>query len=249
MDESSQTVPTRKSAAPALRNSAGFAWASAGVGVLILTLSGVGWIQLANPIPPEGVLIVLALGFVPAALAMLIGLRNGLQARTKFSDQTFNRVHSSGIRMALTGLGLLVTGAAIFAGDCLRRETQKTKWVQEAQAAVEKELQTADRIPKDMRIRLGPFKGFTGQGVGGALWNIQGYAYLQADRDAHFANATIPVRIYVTEGKITNPGTAAIVIQDVQRESGSLYLNDAPLPKLPIEGLRIMVSHPVLRRL
>ena len=249
MDASDKDILMGKSSISALQNSAGFAWASSGLGVLILTLTGVGWIQLLDPVPPEGVFFLLALGCFPAALAMLIGLRNGIRAKKKLSDVASVHVRSSGICTALAGLGMLAVGVAIFTGDCWRRETQKTQWVQEAQVAVEKLLHAADRIPADMRVPLGSFTGLTGHGFGGAAWNIQGYEYLIADRDAHFANAKIPVRIYVTEGRKTNPGIAAIVVQAIKRDSSSLYLSDAPLPKRPIEGLRVTVSHPALGRL
>ncbi len=99
-----------------------------------------------------------------------------------------------------------------------------------------------------MKEHLGSFKGLTGRRIGGAAWNIQGYEYLVADRDAHFTNVTVPVRIYVTEGRKTNPSSHEIVVQSVSRDQ-SLYLNDAPLPQSPTEGLRIMVSHPQLKRL
>jgi hypothetical protein len=99
-----------------------------------------------------------------------------------------------------------------------------------------------------MKERLGSFKGLTGQRIGGAVWNIQDYEYLVADRDAHFTNVTVPVRIYVTEGRKTNPSSHEIVVQSVKRDQ-SLYLIDAPLPQDPTEGLRIMVSHPQIKRL
>ena len=48
-------------------NSSGFVWASVGLAITTLTLVGVAWIQLVDPIPPEGVFVLLALGGVPAA--------------------------------------------------------------------------------------------------------------------------------------------------------------------------------------
>jgi hypothetical protein len=145
-------------------------------------------------------------------------------------------------------LGILLIVITVFAGDYWRRHRQKRQWVSEAQAAVEYLLQTADRIPASMKERLGPFRGLSGQRIGGAAWNTQGYEYLVADRDAHFANVTVPVRIYVIEGRRTNPSSQEIVVQSVQRDQ-SLYLIDATLPQEPTEGLRIMVSHPLLKRL
>jgi hypothetical protein len=232
-----------------IRNSAGLVWASLGLAITTLTFVGVGWIQLVSPVPAEGVFFLLALGGFPAALAMVLGLWRGFRAKRELLVSASDPVHSSGIRIACIGLGLLSLGVALFAGDCLRRQSQKRQWVLESQAAVEDLLHTADRIPAGMRERLGPFKGLIGKRFGGAAWNIQGYEFLIADRDAHFANATIPVRIYVTEGRKTNPESHGIVIKTVERDQSSLYLNDAPLPKYPTEGLRIMVSHPDLKKL
>lgn len=216
---------------------------------MTLTFAGVGWIQLVSPIPTEGVFFLLALGGAPATVAMLLGCWRGFRAKKGLLATASDPVHSLGIRTALAGLGLLLLGVTIFAGDCLRRQSQQRQWVLEAQAAVEDLLHTTDRIPADMKERLGPFKGLTGQRFGGAVWNIQGYEYLQADRDAHFAHATIPVRIYVTEGRKTNPGSREVIVLEVRRDPSSLYLNDAPLPQRPTEGLRIMVSHPDLKGL
>ena len=87
-----------------------------------------------------------------------------------------------------------------------------------------------------MGERLGPFKHFTGQGFGGAVWNIQGFDYLRARREGHFENATIPVLFIVSEGRKTNAGNRDIVVMDVQVSTGK----DAQLI--------IMVSHPDLQK-
>lgn len=148
------------------------------------------------------------------------------------------------IRVVLVGLALIFAGIIwLFQSG----RTTQAKWIFEAQTAVEGILRTSNRIPAEMRERLGPFQHLSGEGWGRAVWNIQGYHYLQADRDAHFANATIPVRIYVTEGRKTSPESQEIMVKTVEKDQSSLYLIDAPRPKLPTEGLRIVVSHPDLK--
>ena len=230
------------------RNPAGRVWASLGFAILMLTFACVGWIQFAQSFPPEGVFFLLALGGTPAAAALAVGLWRGVRARRTLVSTASGPIHSSGVRVAVAGLALLATGVAIVAGDTLRRHSQNRQWIAEAQAAVEDVLVAADRIPADMRERLGPFQGLSGDGFAGASWNIQGYHYLFADRNGHFANATIPVRIYVTEGSVTNRGSHEIVVQKVERDR-QLYLEEAPVPKVPTEGLRITVSHPELKKL
>ena len=211
------------------RNSSGFVWASVGLAITTLTLVGVGWIQRVDPFPIGGVYSLLALGGGPAALVMLLGLWRGFRAKRELLASASGPICSTGIRIAVAGLGLLLLGVAIFAFDCWSRQEQEEQWVAEAQAAVAVLLQTTERIPGDMVTRLGPFQRFTGEGQFGPAWNIQGYHYKIADRDAHFANATIPVRIYVTEGRTTNQGNENLVVQKVNKVP--LYLQNAPIPK------------------
>jgi len=228
-----------------MQNSAGIVWASAGIVLLTLTFVGVGCVQASDPLPPEGVFALLALGGVPATIAMLMGFLRGFVAKKEFLDS--DSVYSSGIRRALFGLGLLSLGVALFAGDCWRRHVQKRRWMAEAQAAVEDVLHTADRIPEEMRERLGPFKSLDGQNfyrAGGVL----GGPNLRANRDAHFANATIPVRIWVRRlGKTTQRGQE-IVVESVERNQ-QLYLIYRGQPQGMTEGLEIWVLHPDYRRL
>lgn len=228
------------------RSSAGIVWSSVGTIILILTYISATLIQFANPLPPEGVFFLLILGGIPAALCLLLGLRRGYRTRRDLATTTSAPTYFPGIRIAIIGLGLLLVGIFISIGSIARSRTRNVQLITEAQSAVEKVLLAADRIPTDMRERLGSFKELTGEGYGGAVWNIQSYDYLMADRDAHFGNATIPVRFYVTEGNITNPGNQTIVVLKVERDQ-QLYLIEAPLPKVPTEGLRIMVSHPDLK--
>lgn len=154
------------------RNSVGFVCASLGLAILTLTLVGVGWI-LVDPVPPEGVFALLALGGVPATIAMLLGLWRSFLTKKEFLTSASGPIHSPGIRLALIGLGLLLIGIAIFAVDCVRRQSQKRQWITQAQDAVVDVLHASDRIPADMRKRLGPFRSLTGERYGGPSWNIQ----------------------------------------------------------------------------
>lgn len=230
------------------QNPAGLVWTLLGVAILTLTLAGVGWVRLTDPLPPEGMLALLGLGSVPAALALFVGLGRAYFAKRKLVASATGPVRSPGLRVAGVGLGLLVLGVAIVTADSWRGQRQQQQWVAEAEAIVEDLLRNADSIPEEMRERLGAFERLTGGGYGGAAWNIQGYEYFSADRQAHFANATIPVKIFVTEGRITNPGSREVVVQEV---AGDLLSLDAPMSKdTPIprgKGLRIMVSHPELK--
>lgn len=226
------------------RNSAGLVCASVGISILTLTFIGVGWVQFVDSLPPEGMVLLLALGGGPATIALVLGLRLGLQAKTKLSASTSDPICSSGIRVAGIGLGLLLLGAAFFGGDCIRREMQKSRWVAEAQVVVEEVLTAGSRIPTPLKERLGSFQSLTGVSHDGPSWNIEGQFYLIADRTASFANGTIPVRIYVTEGSKTNKGNVNIVVQTLEIQQ--LYLQDAPIPKVPMDGLKIMVSHPAI---
>ena len=225
-----------------MQNSCGSVWASLGFVIMVLTLVIVGWNQLPETIglPQEGVIFLLVSGGVPATISMLVGLWRGVRKRNELQATASVPICSSGIRIAVIGLGLLLIGVSVLAEDCVRKQANQKRWVSEAQNTVEDVLRSA-RIPADMSERLGPFKHFTGQGFSGAVWNIQGYDYLHADRDAHFERGRIPVRFYVTEGRVTNPGSRETVVMEVTKPS--LYSKGAPLP---IEGLHMMVSHPEL---
>ena len=225
-----------------MQNSCGSAWASLGFVIMVLTLVIVGWNQLPENIglPQEGVIFLLAAGGVPATIAMLVGLWRGVRKRNELRATASAPICSSGIRIAVIGLGLLLMGVTVLAADCVRKQANQKRWVSEAQVKVEDALRSA-RIPADTSERLGLFKHFTGQGFSGALWNIQGYDYLIAERDAHFEGGTTPVRFYVTEGRITNPGSRDTVVMEMTGDT--FYQTGA---SRPIAGLRFMVSHPEL---
>jgi hypothetical protein len=126
--------------------------------------------------------------------------------------------------VALAGAAAVV--GARLAGhlaDGRRRAADETRYVAEAQAALEAYLRgeagAGDPVPAGgptalsraaARDRFGELREITGQGYGHPVWNIQGYHYLDAQRTAVFARAAVPLKIYVTEGRKTAPGEAAV---------------------------------------
>jgi hypothetical protein len=105
------------------------------------------------------------------------------------------------------------------------------QWCAEAQAAVESWLRADTNnlfTPK-----YGKFVSLQGTGfVRSAVWNIQGYDYITLHRTGHFADGTIPVTIYVTEGAVTAPGQTTV---------GTPVLEG---PVTSAQGARIFISHP-----
>jgi cytochrome c-type biogenesis protein CcmH/NrfF len=238
------------SEASSVKNPAGVVWSSLGLALTTLILLGVGLVYLIN-LEPEFYSSVLFLLAGPlAALLLIVGLWRGVRAKKRLASDGYASSSSRGITAALGGLGLLLLGFALFwivaQLKYNQQHAREQRWVNEAQAVVEKLLEDGDQIPEPMRRRLGAFESLRGERFSGAVWNTQGYEYLIADRDAHFANATIPVRFYITEGQTTNPGSRDIVVKEL-RETEQLYLEDAPLPKLPVPGLELKVSHPDLK--
>jgi serine/threonine-protein kinase len=110
-----------------------------------------------------------------------------------------------------------------------RVERQETVWVSEAQAIVRDYL--ARNPDHSIPSQFGAFKQLTGKGHMFPPWNIQGYQYLSADRNAVFADGTVPLRIYVTEGRKTMPDSSSITVYRTGQSDGRL---------------EIFVSHPDL---
>jgi hypothetical protein len=106
----------------------------------------------------------------------------------------------------------------------------RVRWCAEAQAAVESWLRADTNnwfTPK-----YGKFVSLKGSGyVWPPAWNIQGYDYMTLHRTGHFADGTLPVTIYVTEGAITAPGQTNLGIPVL----------DGPVTA---QGARIFISHP-----
>lgn len=107
----------------------------------------------------------------------------------------------------------------------------RSQWCAEAQAAVESWLRADTNnlfTPK-----YGKFVSLKGSGyVWPPTWNIQGYDYVTLHRTGHFADGTLPVTIYVTEGALTAPG---------QTNLGIPVLDG---PVAGGQGARIFISHP-----
>ncbi|HLN32106.1 MAG TPA: hypothetical protein VK395_30525 [Gemmataceae bacterium] len=111
------------------------------------------------------------------------------------------------------------------------RIREETRMVDEAQAAVEKifreEKQEADdnqgapvKYNKEVTSnrnaiveKFGVLQSITGNGYLHPAWNIQGYHYLTAHRTANFSKGAIPLKIYVTEGRVTAPGKAVVYVR------------------------------------
>jgi hypothetical protein len=118
----------------------------------------------------------------------------------------------------------------------------------EAQTAVEQVLHTADRIPADMRERLGSFKELTTRDIGGPSWNIGAWRFLRTDGEAQFQNGVIPVRIYITRGEKTEGRNQEVSVEKVERNQ-QLYPFYRGITIEPTEGLEFLVSHPDFKEL
>src|ERR1039457_6971490 len=86
----------------------------------------------------------------------------------------------------------------------------KSSCAVEGQAAVEAYLRagaggafTNVAVGGGVFTNYGTFLRLEGSGYGGAVWNIQGYDYIQLHRTAYYSGDSFPMVIYVTEGRIT----------------------------------------------
>ncbi|HET7722118.1 MAG TPA: hypothetical protein VFK43_19260 [Acidimicrobiales bacterium] len=146
-------------------------------------------------------------------------------------------------------LGAATVGGIRLAGhlaETRRRAADETRYVAEAQAALEAYLRGApgdagprDGAPNDTTLdrataleRFGELREITGHGHGHPAWNIQDYHYLDAQRTARFAKATITLKIYVTEGRRTAPGEAAVRVTALHYDHSN--------------GMSAYVAHPEL---
>lgn len=134
----------------------------------------------------------------------------------------------------VTGFGpalMAMFCATILAPDILQAADVRTQWCAEAQAAVESWLRADTNnlfTPK-----YGKFVRLEGSGYQWPpVWNIQGYDYITLHRTGHFADGTIPIKIYVTEGAVTAPG---------QTNLGIPVLDG---PVTDAQGAGIFISHP-----
>lgn len=128
-------------------------------------------------------------------------------------------------------LMVMMAITTVFAPVIMPAADSRAQWCAEAQAAVESWLRADTNnlfTPK-----YGKFVSLKGSGyVWPPAWNIQGYDYIALHRTGHFADGTIPVTIYVTEGALTAPG---------QTNLGIPVLDG---PVTDVQGARIFISHP-----
>lgn len=130
---------------------------------------------------------------------------------------------------------LLLRWRGAAAATCLvwsaatRMET--SRWVREAEVALECMLRAGNNLPTGMGQRLGDFQRLTGEGrrVECAGLRLPHCSPLRA-----FRKRALHVVIFVTEGRVTNPGSQQVTLQSIEQHQA-------------LNGLRIMVAHPKLK--
>ena len=132
------------------------------------------------------------------------------------------------------GLGvgslLFILIVVIYCGH-LWRTRNDPRYAAEGQAAVEEYLRTnAASALKQLHETKdwGAFLRLEGGGFAYPVWNIQGYHFLDLRRTAYFTGGELPIRIIITEGRVTAPGLQTV---------GKPYVQDG----------MIFVSHPEVR--
>jgi hypothetical protein len=125
----------------------------------------------------------------------------------------------------------MIMWMALGSQDNQRQRRNDPVYAAEGQQAVEEFLRTdAASALKQLKVTndLGSFLRLDGTGFTYPSWNIQGYHFLDLRRTAQFSAGALPIRIIVTEGKVTAPGQ-----------------NTVGKPK--VENDMISVSHPDLQ--
>ena len=127
----------------------------------------------------------------------------------------------------------LVLGAALICGLSLRLIHLRTRdrCATEGQAAVQEFLRAGADGAFDT---YGKFRSLEGDGWYPPVWNIQGYEYLGLGRTARFERGSVQIKIFVTEGRKTAPGSAGIGRPKVTSMN-------------PMQGAILYVSHPDLK--
>lgn len=128
---------------------------------------------------------------------------------------------------------ILTLGVTILVGriNYRRQQRQDAQYAAEGQRIVEEFLKANDpTIPRQLGAtnELGAFLRLEGSGFIYPVWNIQAYHFLDLHRTAHFVGGALPIRIIITEGKVTAPGRETI-------------------GKPKIENGMIFVSHPEVK--
>ena len=123
-------------------------------------------------------------------------------------------------------IGVLLLGGVFALVVCGK---SKGRCAAEAQAVVETFLRTGGG---GAFTNNGLFLRLEGTGYYTPVWNIQGYYYLGLNRTAHFSRGSLPITIFVTEGRVTAPGLKTVGNPRIEELS---------------PGVRIFVSHPDLK--
>jgi hypothetical protein len=132
------------------------------------------------------------------------------------------------------GLGvgsLLLILIVVIYRNHLWRTRNDSRYAAEGQAAVEEYLRTnAPSALKQLHETKdwGAFVKLEGGGIAHPVWNIQGYHFLDLRRTAYFTAGKLPIRIIISEGRVTAPGLKTV---------GKPYVRDG----------MIFVSHPQVR--
>jgi hypothetical protein len=129
-----------------------------------------------------------------------------------------------------SGLVLLLSVVILWASfgslDKQRRTHDDPRYAAEGMQAVEEFLRTdATSALKQLSVTndLGTFLRLEGSGFLYPVWNIQGYHFLDLRRTAYFDRGAVPMRILVTEGRVTAPGLTNIGKPKV--ESGMIFVS------------------------
>jgi hypothetical protein len=128
---------------------------------------------------------------------------------------------------------LLVVTVLAVAGCGESKESIHARCAAEGQAAVEAFLR--NEAPAFFTNDLGSFVKLDGSGFYDPVWNIQGYYYLTLDRTGSFQRRRIPIRIFVTEGRLTAPGSTNVGRPRIEGVISKF------------QGARLFVSHPNLK--
>jgi hypothetical protein len=197
-----------------------------------------GWLSLAATVlswrllggrTRDDTFLVLPYGGFLSLVLLLIGLGRSIYSRRRRAEaeQTPPRGSRRGtVGFALAGLFCTAGGVGLWGIDHYHKVRQEAECLAEAQGAVEAYFE------KKPHPRLGVFRNMTGEGYNYPSWNIQGYQFLSADRNANFAGGSVQIRMYVTEGSKTAPGVEGVGTPRVESsgpEQVSIYVSHSRL--------------------
>ncbi len=230
-----------------VQRSAGTTWVRVGLTILFITLAGVSWLWLKNPLSTGRMFVPLLVGGVPAVICFFVALYFSVRHVRIGIPPAARWIEWRTVRHAVAGLLLFALGARILAVACDRRDReQQAKWVGEAERVVAQFLQVRKNLrpypmrPGESPPDLGAFQELWGEGYYPPRWNIQGYRYLVAERMARFANGDLPVTLYVEEGGRTKPIAGEPAVRFSQWGTG---IREGTFG----QGVMIHVAHPDLQ--